>query len=104
LVSRPRACDPRCRRPRPAEGLGQALRAEVRHGDRPSCAGPDRRVGGRAAVTPDVSVVIATRDRWELLSTHALPAALAQEDVLVEVIVVDDASRDETATRLRELE
>jgi glycosyltransferase involved in cell wall biosynthesis len=48
---------------------------------------------------PDVSVVIPTRDRWELLSAHALPSALRQEKVLVEVIVVDDGSRDGTAER-----
>jgi hypothetical protein len=30
---------------------------------------------------PEVSVVIPTRNRWPMLSTHALPSALAQEDV-----------------------
>jgi hypothetical protein len=53
--------------------------------------------------TPEVSVVIPTRNRWPLLSTHALPSALAQEDVNLEVIVVDDASTDETARGLAEV-
>lgn len=54
--------------------------------------------------TPDVSVVIPTRSRWHLLSTAALPSALEQEDVALEVIVVDDGSQDETSLRLDELE
>ncbi|MEP6811387.1 MAG: glycosyltransferase family A protein [Actinomycetota bacterium] len=49
---------------------------------------------------PDVSVVIPTRDRWELLSTHALPSAMCQEDVSLEIIVVDDGSSDATADGL----
>jgi glycosyltransferase involved in cell wall biosynthesis len=52
---------------------------------------------------PEVSVIIPTRNRWSLLSSHALPSALAQEDVNVEVLVVDDGSTDETPARLREL-
>ena len=53
---------------------------------------------------PEVSVVIPTRSRWHLLSTAALPAALEQTDVDVEVIVVDDGSQDETPSRLAELD
>ena len=53
---------------------------------------------------PEVSIVIATRNRWPLLSTHALPSALAQEDVDLEVVIVDDASDDETRARLSKLE
>ena len=53
---------------------------------------------------PDVSVVIPTRTRWRLLSTGALPSALAQEDVDHEVIVVDDGSADDTAERLAEVD
>ena len=49
---------------------------------------------------PEVSVVIPTRNRWELLSRHALASALAQVDVEVEVIVVDDASDDGSEERL----
>ena len=48
--------------------------------------------------------MIATRNRWRLLSTHGLPSALRQEDVELEVIVVDDCSTDETAARLAELD
>jgi glycosyltransferase involved in cell wall biosynthesis len=53
---------------------------------------------------PEVSIVIATRNRWTLLSTHGLPSALGQEGVELEVIVVDDCSTDETAARLAELD
>lgn len=53
-------------------------------------------VSGRVEVT----VVIVTRNRWRLLSTHALPSALGQEQVDLEVIVVDDGSTDETPVEL----
>jgi len=53
---------------------------------------------------PEASVVIPTRSRWHLLSTAALPSALEQADVDVEVIVVDDGSQDETPSRLEELD
>jgi Glycosyl transferase family 2 len=52
---------------------------------------------------PEVTVVIPTRDRWTLLASAALPAALGQEDADVEVVVVDDGSSDETPERLAEL-
>jgi glycosyltransferase involved in cell wall biosynthesis len=49
---------------------------------------------------PLVSVVIPTRNRWELLSTGALPSALAQQDVDVEVHVIDEGSCDATRAEL----
>jgi glycosyltransferase involved in cell wall biosynthesis len=52
---------------------------------------------------PQVTIVIPTRNRWELLSRHALPSALGQEHVDVEVVVADDASTDGTAERLAAL-
>jgi glycosyltransferase involved in cell wall biosynthesis len=45
-------------------------------------------------------VVIATRDRWPLLSTTALRSALRQQGVSWEVVVVDDGSSDGTAERV----
>jgi glycosyltransferase involved in cell wall biosynthesis len=53
--------------------------------------------------SPDVTVLIPTRDRAHLLS-DALACALGQEDVSVEVIVVDDGSSDETPHLLRGLD
>ena len=51
---------------------------------------------------PEVSVVIPTRDRQGLLQ-RALGAALGQHDVELEVVVVDDGSRDRTQEVLREM-
>src|SRR4051812_278822 len=51
---------------------------------------------------PEVTVIIPTRDRWPLLEV-TLHTALAQEDVVLEVLVVDDGSRDETPVRLAEV-
>src|SRR4051812_37930708 len=42
---------------------------------------------------PTVSVVIPTRDRWPILG-RALASALGQEAVAVEVVLVDDGSRE----------
>src|SRR5213079_1378023 len=50
---------------------------------------------------PDVSVIIPTRDRWELLSSLSLPSARGQQDLDLEVLVVDDGSTDGTENRLR---
>jgi glycosyltransferase involved in cell wall biosynthesis len=52
------------------------------------------------ASAPEVTVVVPTHSRWDLLSTAALPAALGQEDVDLELVVVDDGSTDATAERL----
>jgi glycosyltransferase involved in cell wall biosynthesis len=40
-------------------------------------------------------VVVSTRDRWQLLASNALKAALLQEHVDIEVIVVDDGSTED---------
>jgi len=55
------------------------------------------------SAAPEISVVIPTRNRWRALST-TLRSALSQEGVEHEVIVVDDASTDETPDRLAELD
>jgi glycosyltransferase involved in cell wall biosynthesis len=52
---------------------------------------------------PEVSVIIATRNRWQILLAHGLPSALAQQGVDLEVIIVDDASDDDTPSHLREI-
>jgi glycosyltransferase involved in cell wall biosynthesis len=56
------------------------------------------------ASAPEVTVVVPTHSRWDLLSTAALPAALGQEDADLEVLVVDDGSTDETADGLRAID
>jgi glycosyltransferase involved in cell wall biosynthesis len=53
---------------------------------------------------PEVSVVIPTRNRWQLLLRHGLASALRQEDVDVEVVVVDDGSDDGSAEKLEALD
>jgi glycosyltransferase involved in cell wall biosynthesis len=55
-----------------------------------------------ATRTPEVSVVIPTRNRWHRLS-RTLSGALSQHGVDLEVIVVDDCSDDQTPERLREV-
>lgn len=51
--------------------------------------------GHRDPTRPKISVVIPTRNRRRFL-VRALAAALAQHDATLEVIVVDDASMDDT--------
>jgi glycosyltransferase involved in cell wall biosynthesis len=51
---------------------------------------------------PTVTVVIPTQGRWRLLR-RTLAGALSQRGVELEVVVVDDASSDETAEGLVEL-
>ena len=53
--------------------------------------------------TPDVSVVVPTKDRWPVFSRAALPAVLEQQGVDVELVVVDDGSSDGTSERLADL-
>jgi glycosyltransferase involved in cell wall biosynthesis len=53
---------------------------------------------------PDVTVVVPTHSRWDLLSTAALPSAFGQEGVELEVVVVDDGSSDGTAAGLAAIE
>jgi hypothetical protein len=50
-----------------------------------------------------VSVVIPTRDRWSRLAV-TLGSALAQEDVDLEIVVVDDGSRDATSACLARID
>jgi glycosyltransferase involved in cell wall biosynthesis len=52
--------------------------------------------------TPEISVVIPTRNRWNLLQ-RTLRGALEQLNTDHEVVVVDDGSTDETPRRLAEL-
>jgi Glycosyl transferase family 2 len=60
-------------------------------------------LGTRAERSEDVAVVIPTRDRWPLVRV-ALASALAQSDVDVHAIVVDDGSTDQTVEELRALQ
>jgi glycosyltransferase involved in cell wall biosynthesis len=53
--------------------------------------------------SPDVSVVVPTRNRRRLLE-RAVGSALAQRDVAVEVLVVDEGSTDGTDAYLREVD
>jgi glycosyltransferase involved in cell wall biosynthesis len=61
----------------------------------PDAVAADSRAGSSE---PEVTVVIPTHNRWPMLS-RTLRSALAQ-DVSLEVVVVDDASGDETPQRL----
>src|SRR5919198_1326209 len=56
------------------------------------------------ASAPEVTVVVPTHSRWDLLSTAALPASLGQEGVDLEVVVVDDGSTDAPAARLADID
>jgi glycosyltransferase involved in cell wall biosynthesis len=53
-------------------------------------------------MTPELSVVIPTRNRWPLLQ-RALNSALTQRDVTLEVLIVDDGSTDDSAERAEAL-
>jgi glycosyltransferase involved in cell wall biosynthesis len=58
--------------------------------------------GVRKAATPDISVVLATYNRRHSLP-RAIASVLAQTDAGIELIVIDDASRDGTAAYLATL-
>jgi len=53
--------------------------------------------------SPEVTVVVPTHNRWHHLRRAALPAALGQRDVELELIIVDDGSADETERGLAEI-
>jgi len=55
-------------------------------------------------VAPEVTVVVPTRDRWPIVASTALKAALGQEEIELEIIVVDDGSAQEAPTRLSGLD
>src|SRR4051794_9306561 len=104
--------------PDPGRSAGRrVLRRRAGHGRGPADAGRRCRRGrhvpsalapshvtGRDQPAPGVTVVIPTFNRWRVLSARALPSALAQEDVDLEVVVVVDGSTDETASGLESLE
>jgi glycosyltransferase involved in cell wall biosynthesis len=54
-------------------------------------------------MTPAITVIIPTKDRLGMLR-RAVATALAQEDVAVAVVVVDDGSRDGTGAWLGQLD
>jgi glycosyltransferase involved in cell wall biosynthesis len=62
---------------------------------------PAERAEGGASRSPLVSVVIPTRDRAREVE-RAVSAALAQREVALEVLVVDDGSREPVALRSRD--
>jgi glycosyltransferase involved in cell wall biosynthesis len=53
--------------------------------------------------TPEVTVVVPTHNRWNHLRRAALPSALGQREVELELIVVDDGSADDTPRGLAEV-
>jgi glycosyltransferase involved in cell wall biosynthesis len=60
-------------------------------------------VAPAANSAPDISVVLATYNRRRTLQ-RAIASVLAQEDAAFELIIVDDASRDETQAYLASLD
>jgi glycosyltransferase involved in cell wall biosynthesis len=56
-----------------------------------------------SVTTPDVSVILTTHDRRALLE-EAVASVRAQEGVVVDLVVVDDASADDTQAFLRTID
>jgi hypothetical protein len=83
-------------------GRRQALRAAAVNEAGHACAyAPAVLTGGGHSEAPGaVGVVIPSRDRWPFLRT-AVASALAQAEVDVRVVVVDDGSTDATPAELR---
>lgn len=55
-------------------------------------------------MAPEVTVVVPTRDRWPLVASTALKAALGQEEIELEVVVVDDGSAEKAPAHLSGLD
>ena len=53
---------------------------------------------------PEVTVVISTQNRWPLMARTSLRAALAQEGLGIEVLVIDDGSAEPAPDGLQGLE
>ncbi len=50
-------------------------------------------------MNPDISVIIPTYNRFKML-VHVIDSILAQTVPVLEIIVIDDGSRDETAQQM----
>jgi glycosyltransferase involved in cell wall biosynthesis len=73
-------------------------------GPRPARTADNADDTGSGSSLPEVTVVIPTRNRWRILVDSALTAALVQEDVDHEIVVVDDGSSDGTSGNLAALD
>lgn len=85
-----------------------ALSSKVEGGDELALALADAKASDEYAAVyerpaPLVTVVVATYNRAELVSTRAVPSLLAQDYKNLQILVVGDGCTDETATRLASL-